>query len=174
MFECTNVHRTPDTGKGCETVRPGYNSLDDALVEGEAPIPSPPSTGVAQNLTIFDGTPNPNWPAWDCCGGSTPALVEDAEQGQVFEFAINETPTVMGFISRAQFITDPEGEASPFDASPMEETGSVKFDLKVTSLPANATTNWLFKIESSEGSTAAELPLMDGYVGPGRHRWCCA
>ena len=163
VYECAS---NPDTGKGCETVRPGYNSLDDALVEGEAPIPSPPSTGVAQNLTIFDGTPNPNWPAWDCCGGSTPALVEDAEQGQVFEFAINETPTVMGFISRAQFITDPEGEASPFDASPMEETGSVKFDLKVTSLPANATTNWLFKIESSEGSTAAELPLMDGYVGP--------
>jgi len=163
VYECAS---NPDTGKGCETVRPGYNSLDDALVEGEAPIPSPPSTGVAQNLTIFDGTPNPNWPAWDCCGGSTPALVEDAEQGQVFEFAINETPTVMGFISRAQFITDPEGEASPFDASPMEETGSVKFDLKVTSLPANATTNWLFKIESSEGSNAAELPLMDGYVGP--------
>ena len=163
VYECAS---NPDTGKGCETVRPGYNSLDDALVEGEAPIPSPPSTGVAQNLTIFDGTPNPNWPAWDCCGGSTPALVEDAEQGQVFEFAINETPTVMGFISRAQFITDPEGEASPFDASPMEETGSVKFDLKVTSLPANVTTNWLFKIESSEGSTAAELPLMDGYVGP--------
>ncbi len=163
VYECAS---NPDTGKGCETVRPGYNSLDDALVEGAAPIPAPPSTGVAQNLTIFDGTPNPNWPAWDCCGGSTPALVEDAEQGQVYEFAINEAPTVMGFISRAQFITDPEGEAAPFDASPMEETGSVKFDLKVTSLPANATTNWLFKIESSEGSTAAELPLMDGYVGP--------
>jgi len=72
----------------------------------------------------------------------------------------------MGFISRSAFITDPEGEASPFDASPMEETGSVKFDLKVVSLPNNATTNWLFKIESSEGSTAAELPLMNGYVGP--------
>ena len=163
VYECAS---NPDTGKGCETVRPGYNSLDDALVEGEAPIPSPPSTGVAQNLTIFDGTPNPNWPAWDCCGGTTPALVEDTEQGQVYEFTINEAPTVMGFISRGQFITDPEGEASPFDASPIEETGSVKFDLKVTSLPNNATTNWLFKIESSEGSTAVELPLMSGYVGP--------
>ena len=163
VYECAS---DPDTGKGCETVRPGYDSLDDALVEGAAPVPSPPSTGIPQNLTIFDGTPNPNWPAWDCCGGSTPALVEDASQGQVYEFTFGEAPTVMGFISRSQFITDPEGEASPFDASPIEETGSVKFDLKVTSLPNNATTNWLFKIESSEGSTFAELPLMDGYVGP--------
>lgn len=163
VYECAS---DPETGKGCETVRPGYDSLEDALVEGAAPIPTPPSTGIAQDLTIFDGTPNPNWPAWDCCGGTTPALVEDADEGQVYEFSIGEAPTVMGFISRAQFITDPEGEASPFDASPMEETGSVKFDLKVVSLPNNATTNWLFKIESSEGSTAAELPLMDGYVGP--------
>ena len=163
VYECAS---DPETGKGCETVRPGYDSLDDALVEGAAPIPSPPSTGIAQNLTIFDGTPNPNWPAWDCCGGTTPTLVEDAEVGQVFEFAIGEAPTVMGFISRGEFITDPDGKASPFDASPMEETGSVKFDLKVVSLPNNSTTNWLFKIESSDGSTAAELPLMDGYVGP--------
>ena len=163
VYECAS---DPDTGKGCETVRPGYDSLEDALVEGAAPIPSPPSTGVAQNLTIFDGTPNPNWPAWDCCGGTTPALVDDSDEGQVYEFSIGDAPTVMGFISRSAFITDPEGEASPFDASPMEETGSVKFDLKVVSLPNNATTNWLFKIESSEGSTAAELPLMNGYVGP--------
>ncbi|KXJ61377.1 MAG: glycosyl hydrolase family 16 [Alteromonas sp. Nap_26] len=163
VYECAS---DPDTGKGCETVRPGYDSLEDALVEGAAPIPAPPSTGVAQNLTIFDGTPNPNWPAWDCCGGTTPALVDDSDEGQVYEFSIGDAPTVMGFISRSAFITDPEGEASPFDASPMEETGSVKFDLKVVSLPNNATTNWLFKIESSEGSTAAELPLMDGYVGP--------
>ena len=163
VYECAS---DPETGKGCETVRPGYDSLEDALVEGAAPIPAPPSTGVAQNLTIFDGTPNPNWPAWDCCGGTTPALVDDSDEGQVYEFSIGDAPTVMGFISRSAFITDPEGEASPFDASPMEETGSVKFDLKVVSLPNNATTNWLFKIESSEGSTAAELPLMDGYVGP--------
>ncbi|APE07784.1 glycosyl hydrolase family 16 [Alteromonas sp. RW2A1] len=163
VYECAS---DPMTGKGCETVRPGYDSLEDALVEGAAPIPSPPSTGIAQNLTIFDGTPNPNWPAWDCCGGSTPALVEDAEEGQVYEFSIGDAPTVMGFISRSAFITDPDGQASPFDASPMEETGSIKFDLKTVALPNNATTSWLFKVESSEGSTFAELPLKDGYVGP--------
>ena len=39
VYQCS---ANPDTGKGCETVRPGYASTDDALVEGEAPIPSPP------------------------------------------------------------------------------------------------------------------------------------
>ncbi|WP_218396831.1 glycoside hydrolase family 16 protein [Alteromonas lipotrueae] len=163
VYECAS---NPDTGAGCETVRPGYDSLDDALVEGAAPIPSPPSTGIAENLTIFEGTTNPNWPAWDCCGGSTPALVEDSAEGQVYEFSIGAEPTVMGFISRELFITDPAGQASPFDASPMEENGSVKFDLKVMSAPNDTTATWLFKIESGEGTTAVELPLMTGYVGP--------
>ena len=163
VYECGS---DPETGAGCETIRPGYDSLDDALVEGAAPIPSAPSTGVAVNLTIFDGTTNPDWPAWDCCGGTTPAIVEDSEEGDVYEFSIGAEPTVMGFISRELFITDPEGEASPFDASPMEENGSVKFDLKMVSSPADASAAWLFKIESGEGTTAVELPLMDGYVGP--------
>ncbi|AYA63440.1 glycoside hydrolase family 16 protein [Alteromonas sp. RKMC-009] len=163
VYQCST---NPDTGKGCETVRPGYDSTDDALVEGEAPIPSPPSSGVAQNLTIFGGTDNPNWPAWDCCGGSTPAIVDDAEKGDVYEFSIGATPTVMGFVSRSTFITDPNGQATPFDGAPMVETGSVKFDLKVTSLPSEASAAWLFKIESSEGSTAVEFPLATGYTGP--------
>lgn len=164
VYQCAS---DPDTGKGCETIRPGYESFDDALVEGAAPIPSPPSTGIAQDLTIFDNTPNPNWPAWDCCGGSTPALVEDADEGQVYEFSIGATPTVMGFISRELFITDPEGQAQTFDASPMADTGSVKFDLKITSLPNDASANWFVKLESAEGTTEVSVPLMSGYVGPG-------
>lgn len=163
VYECAS---NPLTGAGCETIRPGYNDTEDALVEGEAPIPSPPSTGVAENLTIFAGMPNPNWAAWDCCGGSTPALVDDTQEGQVYEFTIGASPTVMGFISREAFITDPEGEAATFDGSPMVETGRVKFDLKVVSLPNDASAQWIFKIESSEGSTAVEIPLADGYIGP--------
>lgn len=154
VYQCqANVN----TGKGCETIRDGY--LDaNTLVPGLAPIPSPPSTGVAQNLTIFDGTPNPNWPAWDCCGGSTPALVADAERGDVYEFLVGPAPTVNGFVSRSAFITPP-GVASPFDASPLIENGSISFDMFVVSLPNNAGAPWLFKVESSEGSTAVELPL---------------
>lgn len=147
-----------DSGKGCETIRAGYKD-ENTLVEGKAPIPSPPSTGVAQNLTIFADTPNPNWPAWDCCGGSTPALVEVAERGNVYEFVVGAQPTVNGFISREAFITDPEGVPSPFDASPLIENGSISFDMLVVSAPNNPASTWVFKVESNENTTFAELPI---------------
>lgn len=156
VYECAS---DPNTGRGCETVRPGYDDYDDALVEGAAPIPSPPSTGVAQNLTIFGGEANPNWAAWDCCGGSTPTLVADADRGQVYEFYVGGTPTVNGFTSRAEFLTDENGQASPFDASPMVESGMVSFDMKVVSAPADSSSVWKFKIESVGASTAVELDL---------------
>ena len=163
VYECQT---NPETGKGCETVRGGYDSLDDALVEGKAPIPSPPSSGIPTNLTIFSGTINPNWPAWDCCGGSTPAIVADDEQGDVYEFVVGAQPTVNGFISRDAFITDSDASASPFDASPLLDLGgSVSFKLKVTSAPNDATAPWLFKVESQEGATAVELPLTSSSEG---------
>ncbi|GHE76803.1 glycoside hydrolase family 16 protein [Thalassotalea profundi] len=162
VYQC---NLNPDTGKGCETVRGGYDSLDDALVEGAAPIPSPPSTGIAQNLTIFAGNFNANWPAWDCCGGSVPAIVEDAEQGDVVEFIVGAAPTVNGFVTRDEFIEDPDGKATPFDASPMIENGTITFDMKIVSMPNDASAAWLFKVESSGGSTAAEVSLLDNVEG---------
>ncbi len=147
-----------DSGKGCETIRAGYKDAD-TLVEGKAPIPSPPSTGVPQNLTIFEDTPNPNWPAWDCCGGSTPALLEVEGRGNVYEFVVNAQPTVNGFISRSAFITDPAGVPSPFDASPLIENGSISFDMQVVSAPSNPASTWVFKVESNNNSTAVELPI---------------
>ncbi|QLJ09539.1 MULTISPECIES: family 16 glycosylhydrolase [unclassified Pseudoalteromonas] len=156
VYECA---QNPDTGKGCETVRPGYDSVEDALVEGAAPAPTPPSDGTVTPLTIFDGSFNPNWPAWDCCGGSTPALVEDVERGEVVEFNIGAQPTVNGFISREAFITDENGVASPYDASAMLEDGYVRFDMQIMSLPATPDAPWLFKIESDEGSSAVEMNL---------------
>ena len=162
VYECAS---DPDTGKGCETIRPGYESLDDALVEGEAPIPTPPSSGVVQNLTIFNDAANPNWPAWDCCGGSTPMIVEDPEQGAVYEFMVGASPTVNGFISRDEFITAENDQASPFDGSGMLETGVISFDMKVVSAPASPDAAWLFKVESNNASSAAELPLADNRDG---------
>jgi len=162
VYEC---EINPDTGKGCETVRAGYDSLEDALVEGAAPIPSPPVAGVPQNLTIFAGTLNPNWPAWDCCGGSTPTVVNDAMKGDVVEFVVGASPTVNGFITRDEFITDPAGSASPFDASPLLATGNLTFDLKIVTPPNDPASSWLMKIESSAGSTAAELPLNQSSEG---------
>ena len=156
VYQC---NQNPDAGKGCETVRAGYDSLDDALVVGKAPIPSPPSSGIPQNLTIFSGTLNPNWPAWDCCGGSTPSLINDVDKGDVIEFGVGESPTVNGFISREANIVDPNGKASPFDASPILETGNLSFDMKVVSAPNNPDAPWLLKIESVGGTEFAELEL---------------
>lgn len=152
-----------DSGKGCETVRAGYKD-EQTLVTGEAPIPSPPSSGVAQNLTIFDGTPNPNWPAWDCCAGSVPALVADADRGDVYEFLVGPQPTVNGFVSRSAFVTAP-GVASPFDASPLIENGSISFDMQVVSAPSNPASSWMFKVESNENTTFAELPITTSIEG---------
>ncbi|MCH8493560.1 MAG: family 16 glycosylhydrolase [Idiomarina sp.] len=168
VYECAS---NPNTGRGCETIRAGYKD-EETLVQGEAPIPSPPSDGVARNLTIFDGTPNPNWPAWDCCGGSTPDIVDDEEAGPAYRFTVGEQPTVNGFISRSEFITDPSGSASPFDASPILENGVVKFDIKVLSQPMGDST-WLFKIESNSGSTEVELPISASEEGlaPGTGEW---
>ena len=160
VYQC---HQNPDTGKGCETLRAGYDD-EETLVTGKAPIPSPPSTTI-ENLTIFDGTPNPNWPAWDCCGGSTPALIDDADKGQVYQFVVNDTPTVNGFISREEFITDESGQPQPFDATGMIESGSISFDMKVTSAPSDGSASWLFKVESDRAATFAELPITESAEG---------
>ncbi|WP_456243348.1 family 16 glycosylhydrolase [Thalassotalea algicola] len=162
VYQCA---QNPETGKGCETVRGGYDSLDDALIEGKAPIPSPPSTGIPQNLTIFDGVENPNWPAWDCCGGSTPQVVNDEAQGDVIEFSVGASPTVNGFISRDEFISSEDGTASPFDASPLIDSGFIRFKMKAVTLPNDTTAPWLFKVESQGASTAVELPLSDSVEG---------
>ena len=168
VYQCT---ANPDTGKGCETIRAGYDSPTDGLVEGKAPIPTPPSSGVAKNLTIFNGTPNPSWPAWDCCGGSTPALVNDAAKGAVYQFNVGATPTVNGFITRETFIKDPDGEPSPFDATPIADSGTISFDMKVVSAPSNSAAVWRFKVESSEGDTAVEVDLASGGQAPVVGQW---
>ena len=162
VYQC---QQDSETGKGCETVRAGYDSMDDALVEGKAPIPSPPSSGVAQNLMIFTDAFNPNWPAWDCCGGSTPQIVADETKGNVVEFVVGAEPTVNGFITREAFITDEAGKPSPFDASPMLETGKLSFDMKIVTAPNNTDSTWMLKLESSEGTTAVEIPLSQNISG---------
>ncbi len=162
VYQC---QQNPETGKGCETVRAGYDDLADALVQGKAPIPSPPSTGEAQNLTIFSGSLNPNWPAWDCCGGSSPAIIADEDKGDVIEFVIGSQPTVVGFISRDEFITDPNGQATPFDASPLlDVNGVITFDMKLNTAPT-AGAAWNIKVESQDASTAADFKLNESIEG---------
>jgi beta-glucanase (GH16 family) len=141
------------TGKGCETVRPGYDSFDDALVEGKAPVPLPPSDGVAKNLPIFDGTLDANWTAWDCCGGTTPIIITDADKGDVVQYNINDNNgTVLGFSTRGgHFPDDFTGESAPFDASPLLDlNGTLSFDMKIVAVPPAASA-WILKVEAGDG-----------------------
>ncbi len=162
VYECA---ANPSTGKGCETIRAGYDKTTDALVEGKAPIPVPPSDGVARNLSIFDNAINPSWPGWDCCGGSTPTVVTDADRGGVMEFKVGATATVNGFTNRAEFIKDPAGVAAPFDASPLALTGSLSFAMQMVSAPNNAAAVWKVKVESNNASSAVEIDITTSSEG---------
>ncbi|MDN3411517.1 glycoside hydrolase family 16 protein [Pseudoalteromonas sp. APC 3250] len=165
VYECAS---NPTTGKGCETVRPGYDSLEDALVEGKAPVPTPPSDGVARNLDIFNGTLNENWIAWDCCGGTTPETITDADKGDVIKFNINDNNgTVLGFSTRGGHFPDGfAGSSSPFDASLLLDlNGRVSFDMKVVTPPTSSTT-WLLKAEAGDGGpNTGDVALSDSTEG---------
>jgi len=165
VYQCA---ANTDTGKGCETVRPGYDSLDDALVEGKAPVPTPPSDGVARNLDIFNGTLNANWIAWDCCGGTTPETITDAEKGDAIKFNINDNNgTVLGFSTRGgHFPDDFTGTSSPFDASLLLDlNGRLTFDMKVVTPPTSSTT-WLLKAEAGDGGpNTGDVALSDSVEG---------
>jgi beta-glucanase (GH16 family) len=150
VYQCMS---DSETGRGCETVRAGYDDLEDGLVEGKAPVPMPPSDGQAKNLTIFDGALDANWTAWDCCAGSSPAIIVDADKGDVFEFTIaNNDGTVLGFSTRSgHFSDDFSGESAPFDASLLVDlNGTLSFDMKVVSVPSSASA-WILKVEAGDG-----------------------
>ncbi len=157
VYQCT---ANPDTGRGCETIAPGYD-IDVAdggkLVEGLAPSPSL-KPGDANPITIFDDVLNKNWAAWDCCGGSIPALVaDDVERGNVYQFEVQNgnNGTVFGFITRSEFLPqDPTigASASPHNALGMIENGYVTFDVKLMSAPSDPNAVWTFKIEADEAN----------------------
>ena len=155
VYECT---QDPDTGRGCETLRPGYDDPEDAFVEGLAPSPTPPVPDVAVPITIFEDTVAEGWALWDCCGGTVPEVVMDeAPYGAVAEFQIlDNNGTVLGFNSR-------DG-GQPYNASAMIGIGSLKFDMKVVSDTSSPTT-WLIKVEADNNTSFAELPLSASLEG---------
>jgi len=108
-------------------------------------------------ITLFADTAAEQWSIWDCCGGSTPTEeVDDAEHGTVAEFRIGATPTVMGFLA---------DETVSFDASSLLSNGAIKFEMKVSSMPNDASAPWLFKVESINVSSAVELPMSASLEG---------
>lgn len=153
VFQCAE---DTATGAGCESVSEGY--LDETLVDGKAIPPSPLSDALTETFTVFDDTLSDGWSLFDCCGGTTPQLVEDdAQRGQVAEFEIlNNNGTVLGFNSR-------DGGSS-INASNFVTNGSLKFDLKIVS-PTSSATTWIMKVEAANNTSAAELPLSSSLEG---------
>lgn len=156
VYQCS---LDPATGKGCETVRAGYKD-ENTLVEGKAPTPTPPVPDVAVPITIFADEVNPGWALWDCCGGTTPEVVDGGDgYGNVAQFSIlDNNGTVLGFNTR-----EVDG-GTPFNASAMLTTGSLKFDMKVVSPPSGDTT-WMLKVESDNAASAVEVALSTSIEG---------
>jgi hypothetical protein len=123
---------------------------DMTFVEADATEPPPEE----KRIIIFNDAANPQWAAWDCCGGSTPTVIEDTDpaHGAVTAFEINGA-TVVGFTARE---ADGAVNGSPIDVSAWQDTGTVSFDIKLTT-DAGAT-DWKLKIESVGGAAELSLP----------------
>ena len=105
---------------------------------------------------IGAGAVNENWALWDCCGGTTPAFVADAEKGQVAEFSIlDNNGTVLGVNSR----TTDGGTGVSVDATSLLASGVLRFDMKVMNAPEAGNEAWLIKIESGGNTGAVEINL---------------
>ena len=117
------------------------------------------SGGSSPEFVLFDGTINPDYDLWDCCGGTSPTIeMEDAPYGEVAEFRINDNNgTVLGF--------DGRNAENYIDASALLANGVFQFDMKVVNLPTAADTPWLLKIETSVSTVFVEMPLTGSNEG---------
>ena len=131
---------------------------------------------VADDISIFEGEESTSWAGWDCCGGSNPSTVtDDAPYGEVMEFHMVQSETVVGFISRASDVADP----APFDASTFMADGTLEFDLKMITAPSSGQNpDWKLKVEGGggpdAGGSAAEVNLssnVEGHAGPVINTW---
>ncbi|MFT5451535.1 MAG: hypothetical protein ACI9N9_001020, partial [Enterobacterales bacterium] len=135
--------------------------------EGETPPVEP-----AVAITIYNDSERADWPAWDCCGGSTPMEVIDADAtyGATMEFSVGTAATVNGFTSRT---ADGAVDGVPFDASSIAANGTFEFDLKMTGSPGD--TPWLLKFESNaDAGQFVEVQLStsnEGHTAPVLDTW---
>lgn len=156
----------PITGKGCETLRPGFDVVNDAgqvvgfdetgpaLREGVAPPPATPNVGGGETIGIFDNGVVGDWAINACCdGNSTSQLVLD-NGNQVVQFDTTGDAAVTGFDLRAA------GES--VNLIPLAGDGVLSFDVRVLSQPTSGA-GWLVKVESDGQccSDFAELALAD-------------
>ena len=106
------------------------------------------------SLVYVDGPEGP-WSLWDCCGGSTPEQVQDADpaRGNVAQYTYNNIPTVAGF------------EANPAIDLSAYAGGTLEFDLYLDTAPTNTSGQWLLKIEGNNAATPVEVPLTTSVEG---------
>nr|WP_136251601.1 carbohydrate binding domain-containing protein [Ningiella ruwaisensis] len=166
VYECA---ADPITGKGCATIRSGYDQLIEgdatingfesnafALREGEAP--NPPLTGAGgESIEIFSDALGDSWQINACCDGNSSAEVITEDDGNVYvQFTTTGDAAVTGFDSRL-----PSGGAS-FDISSLAGSGFLKFDVRVIQQPSSGA-GWLVKVEQNGEccSNFAEIPLAD-------------
>lgn len=101
---------------------------------------------------IFDGSENPTWPAWDCCGGSTPVIVddEDPEKGMVvqFEVANENRGTVLGFGTHVA------ATSQPFDVEMLLRQDPIKVVNDNTWVKEDSTNPIHFNLLASEDINA--------------------
>lgn len=117
----------------------------------ETPAPEPE---VGAGVVIYSEDLNSNWSLWDCCGGATYAqVVEGGDYGNVAEVTFNGAPTVSGF------------EAATAVNVAGLSNGTLEFDLKMLGAPADATAEWLLKVESDGAATFAEVTLASSNEG---------
>lgn len=143
--------------------------VDNVMISEDGYV-APPEQDA--ELVVFDEVNKPEWLAWDCCTGTTPAVVaDDANHNNVMEFMITGD-TVMGFSSRAD-----HGAVGgvPFDATGISAEGTLAFDLKMTSAPDDASAAWKLKLESNNSAEQfVELDLtsaQEGHSGPVLDTW---
>ncbi len=111
-------------------------------------------------LSVFSDAINADWVAWDCCAGSTPSVVTDADAayGNVAQFDINGA-TVVGFNARSDVGSTGD---KLFDAS---NGSTLEFDLKMVAAPTAGSTSWMLKLESKGAATFAEVNLNTSVEG---------
>jgi len=148
------------------SVSDGENQVSDEFSINVTPYDQQTGDG----LVIFEDATNPKWPAWDCCGGSTPSVVMDDEtRGNTTEFTINGD-TVVGYNSRPE---DDTVDPTPFDATAITADGTFRFDLKLLTAP-EGNPDWKLKLESNNNETHVEVNLstaQEGHVAPALDTW---
>ncbi|MFA0442097.1 hypothetical protein BCU70_01660 [Vibrio sp. 10N.286.49.C2] len=129
-----------------------FVEADDEVTPPVEPPVEPPVDEKTLAFTIYSDLANPKWAAWDCCGGTTPSIVEDGEYGNVTKFEVVGA-TVLGFTTRsdAQDTGHTAVDGVPYDASALAETGTLELDLKLVTPPTDGAAAWKLKIESVEG-----------------------